>query len=306
MRVSPNASILRQNSKIAPRGWCEIVKDIVAMANSRGGLIVFGVSDNGKPSNVDVSNVWKIDPARLTDKMASYSGVQFAGFRLLPYEHAGATYPAIEVEPAESLIVFNKPGTYPLPDDKNKQKTAFSQGTIYVRHGAKSEPANSDDIRQFIDRRIEEVADHWKQGIAQVVEAPLDHEIRVVPPGMQLVNDKDAKAVRLVDDEEAPAARFVRPDETHPYRQKELIPEVAKRLGGAKGPTGHEIQCARRVHGTDDNPTFTYAGKYASRQYSGAFADWLAERYKADPEFFKSACEQARNLPRNRAVNKPR
>lgn len=288
------------------RGWCELVKDIVAMANTCGGLIVFGISDDGEPTQADVSNVRKIDPARITDKVACYSGVQFAGFKLRPYEQGGGEFPAIEIVPVKSLIVFNKPGTYPLPEDKQKQKTAFAQGTVYVRHGAKSEPANSDDIRQFVDRRIEEVAERWKQGIAQVVEAPLDHEIHVVPPGMRLVDDEDAKTVRLVDDAAAPAAQFLRPDETHPYRQKELIPEVAKRLGNAKRPTGHEIQCARRVYGTDDNPTFTYLGKFGSPQYSAAFADWIAKQYKADPGFFAAACRQAREIPRARPVNKPR
>jgi len=30
--------------------WCEIVKDIVAMANSGGGSIVAGIDDDGTPS----------------------------------------------------------------------------------------------------------------------------------------------------------------------------------------------------------------------------------------------------------------
>lgn len=33
--------------------WCEVVKDVVAMANSGGGLIVFGVNDDGTPSRSD-------------------------------------------------------------------------------------------------------------------------------------------------------------------------------------------------------------------------------------------------------------
>jgi hypothetical protein len=123
-----------------------------------------------------------------------------------------------------------------------------------------------------------------------------------VPHGMQLVDDKAAGARRLVDDDTAPVAHFVRPEEKHPFRQKELILEVTRRLDGAIRLTGHQIQCVRRVHSTDDNPTFSYAGKFASRQYSVAFAEWLSEQYKADPEFFNSACQQAREMPRARPV----
>lgn len=38
----------------APQDWCELIKDIVAMANSGGGLIVFGVNDDGTPATGDL------------------------------------------------------------------------------------------------------------------------------------------------------------------------------------------------------------------------------------------------------------
>src|SRR5665647_2994667 len=34
----------------APHTWCELIKDILAMANSGGGVILVGVDDSGKPS----------------------------------------------------------------------------------------------------------------------------------------------------------------------------------------------------------------------------------------------------------------
>ncbi|MEO5959951.1 MAG: ATP-binding protein, partial [Opitutaceae bacterium] len=35
--------------------WCELLKDIVAMANSGGGRLLIGVTDDGKPSGVAVA-----------------------------------------------------------------------------------------------------------------------------------------------------------------------------------------------------------------------------------------------------------
>ena len=44
------------------RDWCEIIKDIVAITNSGGGIILIGLTDDGKLSNDDVSIVLSLDP----------------------------------------------------------------------------------------------------------------------------------------------------------------------------------------------------------------------------------------------------
>jgi predicted HTH transcriptional regulator len=38
----------------APGDWLEIIKDIVAFANSGGGTILIGVNDDGTPSGAEV------------------------------------------------------------------------------------------------------------------------------------------------------------------------------------------------------------------------------------------------------------
>ena len=43
--------------------WLEIIKDIVALANSGGGTIVFGIADDGTPSGFDCAPLFAIDPA---------------------------------------------------------------------------------------------------------------------------------------------------------------------------------------------------------------------------------------------------
>jgi len=46
----------------AAQDWCELVKDIVAMANSGGGLVVFGVNDDGTPAKGDLKPLLAVDP----------------------------------------------------------------------------------------------------------------------------------------------------------------------------------------------------------------------------------------------------
>lgn len=46
--------------------WCELVKDIVACANSGGGVLVFGVNNDGSVSGGDLSAVKEMDVATIT------------------------------------------------------------------------------------------------------------------------------------------------------------------------------------------------------------------------------------------------
>ncbi len=57
--------------------WCELVKDIVAMANSGGGAIVIGLDNGGAPSKNDVKAVLGLDHAKFVDKIRKYTGFEF-------------------------------------------------------------------------------------------------------------------------------------------------------------------------------------------------------------------------------------
>ena len=125
--------------------WCELIKDIVAMANSGGGVLVIGLNSVGKPSGWDPAKFLAMDPADVTNKLSKYVGEQFDGFDIHEGTKSGKKVAAVTID-AKTVapLVFERPGTYAVADDK--QKTAFSKGTVYFRHGAKSEPATSNDL----------------------------------------------------------------------------------------------------------------------------------------------------------------
>lgn len=75
--------------------WCEIIKDIVAMANSGGGVLLVGVKDDGHHAGVDVTPVLDFDPAKITDKLFSYTGRHFGNFRITKAEKEGRPIAAI-------------------------------------------------------------------------------------------------------------------------------------------------------------------------------------------------------------------
>jgi hypothetical protein len=188
-------------------------------------------------------------------------------------------------------MVFTAPGTYDVGG--GKQKTAFSLGTVYFRHGAKSEPGNTDDLRGALERELSRIRSSWLDGIAKVVTAPVGATVSVLPPEVKLTGTEEATRVRLVNDEDAPAFKAFRTDLLYPYRQKELVAQVNKLLDGALVIGTHDIYSVRKAHHIDGQPTFYYKPQYSSPQYSLAFAEWIVEQYRADHEFFTKARAKA-------------
>ena len=282
----------------APADWLEIIKDIVALANSGGGTIVFGIADDGTPSSFDCAPLFAIDPADVTNKIFKYTGQQFSGFDFIKKEKGSQVLFVIWVHGVPNPLVFSKPGTYDIGG--GKQKTAFSAGTVYFRHGAKSEPSNSDDLRWFLERRIEEIRKSWLDGIVKVVEAPTGSHVQIVTSASTA---EMPSPVRLVNDPAAPAYYQVPVDETHPFRQKDVVAEVNTALKGAKTIKPFQVQCVRQAHNIDKEPTFCYRQKFASARYSKAFVEWIIDQYNADASFFETAKAKADEIRHSAAAS---
>src|ERR1017187_7397923 len=92
--------------------WLEVIKDLVALANSGGGFIIFGVADDGEFSAFDCHALYDVDPAVLTDKLNKYTGQQFHDFELVKLSVEARPLFAIIVSGAVSPLVFSRPGTY--------------------------------------------------------------------------------------------------------------------------------------------------------------------------------------------------
>jgi hypothetical protein len=275
----------------AASSWCEFVKDIVAIANSGGGVIIFGVNDDGTPSSANLHAVRRIDPATIVDKIKKYTSQHYAGCLLSEGTRQGHPVVVMSIASVSIPIVFTSPGTYDIGG--GKQKTAFAMGTVYFRHGAKSEPGTSDDLRAALDRELDRIRSSWLDGITKVVTAPLGATVSILSGEVKLSGADDATNVRLVNDDSAPAFKAFRTDLLYPYRQKELVARVNAMLGGPI-ISPHDVYSVRKAHAVESQPNFYYKPQYSSPQYSQAFADWMVDQYRADPEFFSKAREAAK------------
>lgn len=265
--------------------WLEIIKDIAAFANSGGGTILVGVNNDGTPSGEDVASVLAIDPADLTNRIHKYTGTHFHGFEITECDKEGHEICALIVKSLRVPLVFTRVGTYEVA--QAKQKTAFSVGTVYFRHGAKSEPGTSDDLRQFLEREVDLIKRSWLDGIAKVVEAPAGSRFAIIPPEAQGSGPSGSLPLQLTNDPNAPAYYAVPIDSTHPFRQKEVVLEVNKRLVGRRSINAHDILCIRRVFSVQKEIKFCYTQNYATPRYSEAFVDWVVQKYDEDEAFFE-------------------
>jgi len=272
--------------------WCELIKDLVAMANSSGGIIVFGINDDGSPCNAFQDCISSLDPAEITDKVYKYTGVHFAAFEITVVPRGEVQRPAIIVGVADYPLVFTSPGNYQIDAQKQKQKHAFVQGAVYFRHGAKSEPATPDDIRDSFERLLQSARRNWMKGIRKVVETPHGVPVTVFRGSPQLSDNGNATPVRLTADASAPAFSAPSLAKSHPFRQTEVIKELKSRLGASVHLNSHTIVCVRRVHAVDGNTQFSYKPPFGSRLYSHAFIDWLIREYSRDDAFLDKTVAQ--------------
>jgi schlafen family protein len=270
--------------------WCELIKDIVAMANSGGGIILIGLDNGGVPSKEDVHPVLKIDHAMLVDKIHKYTGQPFSDIEIHEAKKEGEQIAIFKISEVKVPLVFQNVGTYEV--SPGKQKTAFSRGTVYFRHGAKSEPGTTEDIRKVIERQLETIRSEWLDGVRKVVKAPQGSSVTVFSGEVKESNSPDATPIRLVNDPNAPTYRLLDHDISYPHRQTELVNVVNRMLPEGIKINTYDILAIRRTHGIDCNQHYCHKSKFGSQQYSDAFAKWIVEEHKKNPNFFKKAREE--------------
>jgi hypothetical protein len=243
----------------------ELAIDIAALANSGGGVVVL---------HADV----RVDRDELVRRIG------FDRFTFDEVARNGASAVAIVVEPV---------GDAPILVD----------GHAYFRHGGKSRPATAEDLRKFLERRLDLVRRHWLKSIREVLIAPEGAHVAVVET-TERDEHGEPVLIRLSADPNAPVYGRLDPDRTHPYRQKEVVSEVNRKLPEGVEVKGYDILSVRRVHEISEErqPEFTHVPKFGSPQYSDAFVDWIVEQHASDPEFFTKAKEKyTRSVRRSRS-----
>jgi hypothetical protein len=251
------------------------VRDVAAIANSGGGVVV-------------VRSAIPLEEELVHEQLARYVAPDFESFELYDITRHGDAETAIVVESVTGTpLVFSAQGRY--RDADGREHVVFAEGGLYFRHGSKSEPPSGDDVREFIRRQLDATREQWLANIRQVMHAPDRAEVAIIETAER---DEEGRPtlIRLTTDPHAPLYGQVDPDQSHPYRQKEVIREVNARLGEG-AVNAFDVLSVRRVHAISEEtrPEFVHVPKFGSPQYSDAFVEWLVAERERDPRFFEQA-----------------
>lgn len=104
----------------SPAEWCELIKDIGAIANSGGGIIVFGLDSSGAPTGESVKQISAEDPADIANKLAEYIGTSTLEFESVELKKQRHHLHALVISRAAIPHVFQKPGTYDIGGRETK------------------------------------------------------------------------------------------------------------------------------------------------------------------------------------------
>jgi hypothetical protein len=255
--------------------WCELVRDVVAIANSGGGEL--SVESRGDALNAE----------SLAERLLFFTGQPHLDVSLDTVQAGARTISKIVVCSATVPLGFVRAGTYFANDGAGEPVEVFPAGGFYFRHGDVSAPGTTDDMQAFFRRTLRGVAREWLRGIRRVIgSAAVPLELAGGEPGG--ATRGRPQPVRIVTDPSVPALQPQDVERLYPLRQKDLVGQLNRRFG-RRLVNSYDIQAVRRQHGLDERPDFVFHLPGAGRRYSHAAAEWFASQYEADSQFFQRA-----------------
>jgi hypothetical protein len=269
----------------------EILKDIVAIANSGGGVIVVGLDNSGEPTGADVAPVIQQDHAKYCDLIHRYTLQNFSEFEVVEESKSGSPLALFVINAPDFPMVFQKPGQHAI-DNNRQQRTVFGQGTLYFRHGAKSEHGTTDDLRAFFEKRMREIQEMFLGNIRQVVDAPRGSSLQVMSPAMAVPLAAQDLQVRVTNDPNATAVVAVDKGRLCPYRQKDVLRRLGERLPGGPMISSHDLVSINSAHNIQNREEMCWKPDFSAKQYSDAYIDWIIEQIASTPHFLADARRQ--------------
>lgn len=135
-----------QNDKLA--------KEMLAFANSGGGVIVFGIKENEDKSYSCDGLSEIVDKSDVSSKIKNYisSSLQYDIF---DYSYASSEYQSLENKKFQMMVIEDTPEF--LPFISRREGKDIKPDTIYVRRGTSCEIADEGEIRKLITRRINHI-----------------------------------------------------------------------------------------------------------------------------------------------------
>lgn len=129
----------------------KIAKHILAMANSGGGCIIFGIGQNGDGS-FDICGLKSLkDPATLKEGIKGIIPDTLE-YLIKDFKYESSEY--LEMKNKKFQVLFVKDNPKSLPYICCKSGTDIKDGDIYIRTGTESRKATNYQLEKIIDRKL--------------------------------------------------------------------------------------------------------------------------------------------------------
>lgn len=134
--------------------WIEkghLAKTMLAMANSRGGIIIVGVKEeeDGTITPIGISDFK--DKAVVNNEISKYIPPEL-DYEIFDYSYDASEYEAVQNKKFQLLIVHDTPDR--LPFISRSATNNLEKDTIYIRRGTKCERACASEIEKLLEYKI--------------------------------------------------------------------------------------------------------------------------------------------------------
>lgn len=149
-----HAQLGEHNSIDFKEQWIEgapLAKEILALANSKGGIIVFGVAENDDKSTRIEGLATIRDKAVISNDIKNYLSSDLK-YEIYDFSYTTSEYEALNGKHFQMLVVEDTPDHIPFL--AKKESGYLKQNMIYIRRGTSCEIANQEELREIISRRI--------------------------------------------------------------------------------------------------------------------------------------------------------
>jgi hypothetical protein len=181
----------------------ETAKDVGAMASGRGGHLVIGADEKGKPTGLlSDKQADQLDEARLRPKLERYlpDGLDI---RTAVHRVEGNLVGLIYVGPhADGLVIMRRDGSY---SQGGKERQVFREGEIFIRRGTESRRIGQAELRKRLDQMR-----HGSEG--EALSWDLNLEALVAAVTEQLRRGDEIPVRLLLDSAPAVASRVLTPN----------------------------------------------------------------------------------------------
>lgn len=134
--------------------WIEdaaLAKEMLALANSQGGFLIFGVAEN-EDKSICIDGLPEIkDKAVISNGVKNFISSNLK-YEIYDFSYDASEYQALVNKKFQMLVVEDTPQYIPFLS--KKESGSLKQNMIYIRRGTSCEIANEEELQVMLNRRL--------------------------------------------------------------------------------------------------------------------------------------------------------